>query len=271
MRPHPEQPPPLLSGPDGVTEGYYELEALERNKTWEALRRHTEAASFWYRSLTLYRRAMLGQWDFSDVGEDKARLTVYGLQSQLLGLGVSSAKAALDMLLAGYYSVAFASIRHMLETFVQYCYVAVKPEEANRWYTQSDGIEDQSKTPGCKHMIITIQQRPDLAPPSFMDKVYDSWSLMSKGSHPTGQGIFQTVGDEEGWFFVIGATYNRDFCLTGFDHGLFALDKLLVALVSLKKQDDDWTAESGKLRDEVSRWRETTAAELAATTDTESG
>ena len=39
-------------------------------------------------------------------------------------------EGSLDLLLAGYYSLAYAAIRHMLETFVQYFYVVVQPEEA---------------------------------------------------------------------------------------------------------------------------------------------
>jgi hypothetical protein len=259
MRPPPEQTPPLLYGPDDVTEGYYELEELERAMTLEALRKHREPVAFWYRALTLYRRGMIGEWDFSDAGEEETKLTVWGLQSQLLGLGVSSTKAALDMLLAGYYSVAYAAIRHMLETFVQYLYVAIAPDEAKRWYKQPGGLEAQSRTPGCRFMVDEIKQRPDLAPPDFMEKVYTAWALMSKGAHPTGEGIHQTAGDEEGRFFVIGAAYDRDFCLTGFDHGLFAIDNLLVALVGLRKQSDEWQAKWEALRPDVSHWRESTA------------
>ena len=39
------------------------------------------------------------------------------VQLKLMNLTVSSMKAGLDALLAGYYSVAFGIIRHMLESF----------------------------------------------------------------------------------------------------------------------------------------------------------
>ncbi len=264
MRRPPEQTPPLLYGSDEVAEGYYELEELERATTLDALLKHREPVALWYRALTIYRRGMIGEWDFSDAGEDKTKLTVWGLQSQLLGLGVSSAKAALDMLLAGYYSLAYAAIRHMLETFIQYLYVAIKPDEAKLWYKQPGGPEAQGRTPGCRFMVNAIKQRPDLAPPDFMEKVYAAWDLMSKGSHPTGQGIHQTVGDEEGRFFVIGATYDHDFCLTGFDHGLFAINNLLVALAGLRKQSDEWQAKRETLRGDVSLWRKSMAGDTQA-------
>ncbi len=261
MRPQPDQPPPMLYGPDNLTEGYYELEKSERNTTLEALRQHKEPAALWYRALTLYWRGMLGTWDFSDVDEDMSRLRVYGLQSQLLGLGITSAKGALDMLLAGYYSIAFASIRHMLETYIQYLFVAVEPEAASRWYRQSDDVDTQARTPGCRQMVDTIKARFDLVPPAFVDEVYEAWALMSKGSHPTGEGIVQTVGDDEGEFFVVGAIYNREFCLTGFDHGLFAVVNLLTNLVGLRPQSNDWKGDLGVLQGDISEWRKSAAAD----------
>lgn len=269
MPPHiqswPEQEPPLLSGPDEVTEGYYELEALEWEMTREALRQHREPVEFWYRALTLYCRGMLGEWNFTDVETDKTRMAVCGLQSKLLGLGVSSTKAALDMLLAGYYSIAFASIRHMLETFVQYVYVGVRPEEVMLWYKNSDAPDAQTKTPGCRQMVDFIKQQQDLESPAFFDRIYDAWSLMSKGTHPTGQGIYQTVGDEGGKAFVFGATYHRNSCLVGFDHGLFATMQLLTALVGLCSQDDEWKSKLTDLQNEIDAWRESLALGTVST------
>lgn len=255
MRPAPENIPPLLYGPDEVTEGYYLLEELERAMSLEALSTHREPAEIWYRFLTLYRRGMTGEWDFSNAEDDDVKRQVWGLQSQLLGLGVSSAKAALDMLLAGYYSMAFAAIRHMLETFVQYCYVAVTPMEAVRWYEQPGGPDAQAQTPGCKRMLDVIKQNSQLGlHASFYDSIYDSWKLMSKGSHPSGQGITQTRTSDEAKL-LFGATYHEKLCLAGFDHGLYAVDKLLHALVSLREQSDEWKLQFTAVRTKTTAWR----------------
>src|SRR5215208_6794789 len=103
----PDQTPPLLFGPRDVVEGYYDLEVHERNQTFQTLTPYRDAVALWYRALTLHWRAMLGEWEFVDAVPGRPELTAQGLQMQLLGLSVSASKAALDMLLAGYYSVAF--------------------------------------------------------------------------------------------------------------------------------------------------------------------
>ena len=43
-------------------------------------------------------------------------------------------------------------------------------------------------------MIEAVKADPRLADTSqILDNIYASWKLMSKGSHPTGEGIKQTV------------------------------------------------------------------------------
>ncbi|HEY7030049.1 MAG TPA: hypothetical protein VH482_01915, partial [Thermomicrobiales bacterium] len=84
MRTPPDQTPPLLYGPDDVTEGYYELERLERGFTLQALREQREVVALWYRILTLYERGMMGTWEHPNPKAGKDAVTVWGLQSQLL-------------------------------------------------------------------------------------------------------------------------------------------------------------------------------------------
>ena len=51
-----------------------------------------------------------------------------------------------------------------------------------------------------KHMCQTIQAEPGFkftGVPSYMDKVYNSWQVMSKGAHPSGVGIRQTASEVE--------------------------------------------------------------------------
>lgn len=255
MRPVPQNAVPLLHGPDETTEGYYQLEEIERAMAFEVLAIHREPVELWYRLLTLYYRGMKGEWDFSDAEGDDVRLMVWGLQSQLLGLGVSSAKAALDLLLAGYYSVAFAAIRHMLETFVQYSYVAVAPMEVVHWYEQPGGLEAQTQPPSCSRMVnaIKLHSQLGLQAPLY-DEVYASWRLMCKGAHPSGQGITQTTTCDERKL-VFGATYAEELCLVGFDHGLFAVDLLLAGIIGLGRQPDSWRAQFEVARANASTWR----------------
>src|SRR5215203_3899141 len=99
LEPPPDQPPPLLHGPREVVEGYYDLEALERNQRYQTLTMHPDAVALWYRALTLHQRALLLEGDFgAEPGTPEG--TAQRLQMQLLCLSISSSKAALDMLLA---------------------------------------------------------------------------------------------------------------------------------------------------------------------------
>ncbi|MEZ4565230.1 MAG: hypothetical protein R2853_21120 [Thermomicrobiales bacterium] len=78
-----------------MVEGYYELEKQERNQRLHALGQHTDAVALWYRALTLFRLAMVGEWTIE--GEATAAgLAGEGLQMRLLGLSVTSMKSALE-------------------------------------------------------------------------------------------------------------------------------------------------------------------------------
>jgi hypothetical protein len=250
--PVPDQTPPLLFGPAEVTEGYYELEALERNYVLQAMQAHRQETALWYRALTLYQRGMLGTWVYE--GDDtKISRTVWGLQGQLLGLGVSSAKAGLDTLLAGYYSVTYGSIRHMLESYIQFLYVAVCPEDAKKWYRQPGGPDAQAEPPGFGSMAKDIKAHPLWTAEDLIDKVGASWKLMCKGAHPSGEGISQTTAEEDG--FVFGATYKKDMALAGFDHGFYALTMLLSGLSALRIQGETWTQQFESWHRDVDAWR----------------
>jgi hypothetical protein len=224
----------------------------------------------WYRALTLYRRATLLNWSIgvTDAGEpDDAEL----IQMQLLGLGVSSMKAGLDMLLAGYYSVAFGIIRHMLESFVQFIYVIFKPKEARRWQRKAGGLRAQPKSPGMRDMCDAIQAAPEVQGErlhGLINEVYDSWKLMSKGSHPTGVGFLQTDGGSDN-YYLIGATYRPDLSLVGFDAGLVAVAHLLPTALIWAKPDtaaDEWRTQWVALHDGADAWRHAHKDEITAAT-----
>ena len=263
----PTTPPPLHAGPPDVEEGYYDLEEHERNQMWEAIDRHADAVALWYQALTQYRRAMIGGWHFEGAKPGSVELAAMGLRMQLLGLGVSAAKSSLDDLLAGYYSQAFGGIRHMLETFAQCFYVDRNPDASRHWNEQPGGIDAQIDPPGMKQMCQTIQAESEFAftkVPGFMDRVYNSWHLMSKGTHPSGVGIRQTEGEVE-TKYLIGATYNPDLCLAGFDIGLFAVGTLLPqALRMTKPKIGPWSDEWARIEDEIGVWRKAKAAALQA-------
>lgn len=258
----PEHPVPLFRGSEIVTEGYYKLEDRERNQALGTMSQHPEPVELWYHSITLYFRGITGQFDFSGVSGDKTLLRMRNIQSLLLGLGISTAKASLDALLAGYYSVAFAAIRHMIETFVQCHYVEVKPDEADRWYDEGD-LHKPRKTPRCVDMIDALKsaEGDNQERRAAWEWIYGAWDSMSKGSHPTGEGFNQTVDAAESPRFIAGPTYNRKLCLLGFDHGLWAVDGLVHVLSQLKAMNDEWMSDRTLLSERIFRWREALQAE----------
>lgn len=264
-------PPPLLTGSPEVEEGYYDLEEHERNQSWVALRAHNYEFSLWSRALTLYRRAMLGTWHFQNAEPGTVELTSLGLRMQLLGLGVCAAKSSFDDLIAGYYSQAFAGIRHLLETFVQCMYVDFHPDQALLWYEQEGGVAAQVDPPSMKTMCQALKAEPTLSGTNvrlLLDKVYNSWQLMSKGAHPSGVGILQTRQPDTG-MGLIGATYREDLCLAGLDHGLFVLGSLIPrALRMTKPTIGAWSDEWNQLKDEIGAWREENKASLLASEGT---
>lgn len=240
---------PLFFGPPDVAEGYFLLETVERRVMLASMNAHRQPVRLWYRGLTLYWRGMHGArpWPgepLSDV-ERAAQVT----QSRLIGLGIISAKVALDTLLAGYYSAAFGSIRHLIEIFIQVCYLESRPERAPLWYAPRT-------LPKCKSMVAELKRRPPEGwSPGAFARVYERWEVMSSGSHPSGAGIAQTdsPGDEP---FVLGATHRRDLADIGFNHGLAAVDVVLVTLAATRPQTATWHALREQYADAVTEWQE---------------
>jgi len=147
---------PLLFGSPDLVEGYYQLEAAERNQGMGTLGRHAEELFIWYRSLTLHYRAFLRGFHFDCSDEE---LIAYGLRLQLLALSLNSSKAALDLLLAGYYSPAFAAIRHMIETLLLCRNVEAWPREAAAFYHPEPGKPTPPPRPKVKTMVAKLKRR----------------------------------------------------------------------------------------------------------------
>lgn len=229
---------PLVFGGDDVVEGYYALERAERNQGMGTLAsRHQREVWIWYRLLTLHRRAFLRGFAF---GCPEDELTAHGLRALLLALGLSCSKAALDMLLAGYYSVAYAAIRHMVESMVLCHYLELMPKAAAAFYAASPGAPDPPKVPPFKNIVGELKKTyPDIE--HLFVGAYSAWLAMGKGAHPTGIGIVQVLGDEGGRG-VLGPTYHPNMATDGFAHGLTAALGLVFETGRLQPQPPEWEA-----------------------------
>lgn len=252
-----DTPFPMIWGKSSTVDAYCELELHERSVAQETLNAHSLEVTLWYVGLRLLRDPMYGIWDMPDDTSDGGLTRkVYGLQSEILGLEISSAKSGLDLLLAGHYSIALASVRHMLEAFIQIIWLAFYPEKADLWYS------DEDDTPKCRTMIDQVKKQlrrhgGDDVDPTKLEALYQSWRLMCKGSHPTGNGITQVQSTEHDHRHIVGANYRRQLAYVVFDNGLFALSQLLECVKLLGRADDKWKHEFEAWQEHVGRWRMT--------------
>lgn len=248
-------PFPIMSGDRKIIDTYYRLEALERGVAIYSLNKHAFEAGLWYRGLALLHDPILGTWEFADESvENGWRRKAEQVQSTIIGLEVTSAKAALDQLTRGNYSIAFAAIRHMLEAFIQIYYLFIKPQDAALWR------DSGKKTPSMNNMVSLIKGVGkavvgDGFNEEGIDRLYASWTLMSKGSHPTGGGLVQVLPDNGEGIHKLGSHYNEQLAYIGFDHGFFALTQLLSSLRMIRDPGAEWSSDVEAFDGKVGVWR----------------
>lgn len=229
---------PLLFGPPPLVDGYYQLEEAERHQGMNTITSHGKEVAVWYRLLSLHQEALLRGFHFDCPRE---QLEAHGLQMQLLGLGLTSSKAALDLLLVGYYSIGYAAIRHMIESWLFCRYVGSWPKTAQSFYAPKDGSERSPGRPPTRNIAERLAaQHPEGA--ELFKNTFRSWEAMSNGSHPSGIGIVQVHGERDGRA-VLGATYNPNMWQDGISHGLPAAWLLIHELGILESQGPTWEAD----------------------------
>lgn len=259
-------PTPMLYGPSEVVDGWCSLEQSQRATALEVLRGYTSEVALWYRGLGLMLHAFPGDWNIPD-GEPDRQATI--LRINLLGLEVSSAKAALDMTLAGYYSIAMASIRHMLEATAQMVYLSLFPDSHVNW-------DPEAENPGMRRMCDQIKSElrrrgARLYGEDRFDALYNSWKLMCKGSHPSGAGLTQVMAQEGEERNIVGSVYRPEFIDVIFDHGLWAILMNLIAFPDLKTMDQEWVARFQAWTDDRQVWRQEFRERLGLVSDVGDG
>lgn len=257
----PDSDIPLVYGPASTTLGYYELEEASRGNAHNTLSNHQRESILWYRGLTLHLEAQRGRWDpLPGDGTKKVRIARTA-QIDLLALSLCSSKAALDMILAGYYSIGWAAIRHCIEVALHCQYLDDFPETYRLWYARDD--EDGEDPPRCGQMVDQIKKKHKNDPSPqvelravSLERSYDVWRLMSSGSHPTGEGITQLQDMDEPGPRFYGSNYRYDLTMVSFDNGLFALDTVLVCYYLVRKLDPSWNQAHIQWQSDVYGWRE---------------
>lgn len=241
--------------------GYNALEEIQRRVRLESMTQHMSEIHQWYRGLTLYFVAQYGAWDLSSSTISEERLQARGVQMDLLGLGLSSAKVAIDTLLTGYYSVAFATIRHMTETVLQCFYLEAFPERAFLW--RDEPTPENIKRMGAGRIreklvkrVKSIKPESDRQPlTEYVEEMFRSWKLLSGGSHPSGSGLAQVVWPESDDMRLVGGTYERYMTLVGFDHGFFAMQGLIEQFEYSNRVNEEWRQRFDYWQEEVADFR----------------
>ena len=228
---------PLIFGPPDVVEGYHILEAMERNLKLEPFNRHPDSVVLWYRLLTLLHRAFAEGFEGADAPDEE--VDAFQVRAELLALGLTSSKAGLDLLLAGYYSPAYATIRHMIETVLFCRFIDMSPEKAGAFSaSDTDPGKTKIRRPKARTVVAKLKQGyPNER--SWFQCLYSAWENMSDGSHPSGIGIVQTR-DLEGGGGVLGATYHPALFLDGMRTGLVAVCCLAEESDRLQARSDAW-------------------------------
>lgn len=240
--------PPLLFGPPDLVEGYHALEATERNIGAQTLDQYFKAVDVWYRLLTLHYRAYMR--GFPPASGSPRERTAWELRSELLALGLASSKAALDLLLAGYYTPAYATIRHMIETVLVCRFVETWPNEAAAFYRADEGVPQPPPAPKVSTMIRKLKRRYPAEGKQVFEPLHRAWHNMSDGSHPSGIGIVQTR-DRQSGDGILGPADHPMMFRDGARPGLIATLLIVGEVRSLHPLDEAWNAQFDALSTSV--------------------
>ncbi len=224
---------PLPEGAPHWTQGYRELDLSEERAVHSALKHLGDYAELWYRLIDLYVRGLRGETRV----EDEEMWQPWEARSELLGLALGNSKAAFDMALAGYYSASYGLIRHLLETWEHVAFIRLEPDTAIAWYQQEGEQSDWKFEPGDNPRRKRLRGEETLK--GNLKIVERLWKEMSKGAHPTGEGLVQTMGEGAGRH-VLGANFQRNMALLALDSGILANHLLLTELFHLIPQDEKW-------------------------------
>jgi hypothetical protein len=165
--------------------------------------------------LTLLDTALRRTHEFD--GEKDPDGIAWLLRIRLAAVAAGTSKVVLDAAIAGYYVQGFALIRHMLETWRQIVYVAIRPLEARRWYPAEDGTPRREPSENTITNVLR-RHRPVAA---LAGAVEQSMRNLNEAAHPSGLALGQmaTARPEHN---QLGANFLEPMCLDLLARGTFA-------------------------------------------------
>jgi hypothetical protein len=239
---------PVLPVAPAVFAGYRALHTQEAKYTEKALREVPAEVAVWYRYLSLFDRTLRREHE-SPFDLDSDAHVAFWMRLSFMSAAAGTAKLALDAALAGYYSQAFALIRHLLETWLQMVYVRLNNRAAPRWFS-SDGIkEPQQPNPNTVINGIKRLGKKEKGLLHNVEEVERLLQRLNKGAHPSALAVTQTETDNPE-FRQLAANYDYELFRETWSTGTVAIAMLLHEIASTVTADEVWWDEFASIRDD---------------------
>jgi hypothetical protein len=234
---------PVLKVNDEVLQGYMALEREERRFTTHTLTQHREFVIVWYLHLTLFREAIGA---YRDRVATEAVSTAHILRLQFIAAAGGTAKLALDATLAGYYTQAFALVRHLFETWVRLEFLRLNPEGADRWYMGDDGTPPQPPNEGTIHRYF--RRHKEYPGKQLVEQIIGTIESLNVMAHPSQHTLQQTRGVRPTQI-TVGANYDADLCARALHEGAHAFRFVSAHLIELAEPPQSWRERFQEARD----------------------
>jgi hypothetical protein len=233
-------------------EAYRALEDLELSRRLDTTREFSEACALWLRALALARPVFRGMLHWRAVSPaDEEALTI---RADLLALAAGTSKPTLDAILSGYYWMAFAQLRSLLESARRIGYLRLNPAEAVPHFRLA------SSSPPEFNKIEAAYATGSNEDQRIFGLINAGFENFRPFAHPSAEGIHQIyVATDPRKLF--GPTYSREWADYALKWGIFANAALLREIHLLLPQSPEWVAAVNAILDGCTTWR--TAAQAA--------
>ena len=241
-----------------IGHAYNQAEQRELYLWRQTIRLYPPLIDVWREGIDLLETGLLG---YPEMPEDPVVQKAIQIQMLLGRLLAGTAKAALDLTLAGYYPSALSSIRLLMEGSIAVRFLYVFPERSGMWFSDHGGTlsgESRQKSPPVKTMVKKVNAAAEMGNEKARTMVNGINSLCthydycSMGDHVTNETLGLMTVDPSG----IDQTYpvfNEVATLQLFNSGLFTINQAVYSVLIARRiehvpsdgQIDGWPGSRG--------------------------
>jgi hypothetical protein len=245
-KPLPIAAKPMLAVEAPIASGYVNLHETEAHQTLLSLEAMPEAVRVMYRYLTVYDGMMRREHDCD--GDLACQLRL-----RLAAVAASTMKASLDLALAGYYSPAYALVRHLLETWQALAYLRINPSAARQWFSP-DGTR-RARPPSRRRIANRVSQ-----PGSGFEEMQANAQTVKRmiekchdGAHPSMLTMLQPeIGRDD--YMQLGGNFQRRYLAEWMSHATAAFALVIHEVAHTIETDDQFAEDFGPIHAERSEW-----------------